>query len=72
LEDATEDSREKAAEMQLIAGRYQYQFEQAMKALDKIGDTFEYAYRSMTPEQLRVIVLTALAKFTDAVKPKGR
>ena len=61
-----------AGEMQLVAGRYQYQFEHAMKALNSIDDVFEYAYEKMTPDQLRVIVRTALAKFTDAVKPKGK
>jgi len=54
-------------EMQLVAGRYQFQFEHAMKALNSIDDVFEYAYEKMTPDQLRVIVRTALAKFTDAV-----
>ena len=60
--------KQEAAEMQLVAGRYQYQFEHAMKALNKIDDVFEYAYKKMTPDQLRVIVRTALADFTDAVK----
>jgi hypothetical protein len=60
--------KQEAAEMQLVAGRYQYLHEQAMKALNKIEDVFEYQYGSMTPDQLRVLIQTALADFTDEVK----
>jgi hypothetical protein len=59
--------KQEAAEMQLVAGRYQYQFEHAMKALNSVEDVFEYVYVNMTPDQLRVTVLTELNKFTDAV-----
>ncbi len=70
-EAAANSYKEKAGEMQLIAGRYQYQFEHAMKCINKIDDLFEYAYEKMTPDQLRVVVRTSLAKFSDAVKPKS-
>ena len=71
LQQDTKKYKEKAGELQLVAGRYQYQFEHAMKVVNKMDDVFEYAYANMTPDQLRVIVRTALADFTDAVKPKG-
>jgi hypothetical protein len=68
LEDEVAHLRQAAAEMQLVAGRYQYLHEQAMKTINKIDDVFEYQYSSMTPDQLRVVVHTALAEFTDEVK----
>ena len=71
-----EDSKKyKAAknEMQLVAGRYQFQFEHAMKALNAIDDMFEYQYRAMDGDSLQKAVRTILAVFTKSVAPvKGK
>ena len=58
--------KRKAGENQLVAGRYQYLFEEAMKAVNKIDDLFEYAYSHMHPVQIKQDVLDALTLFTDA------
>lgn len=57
-------------EMQLVAGRYQYQFEHAIKALNAIDDFFEYAFRDVSAATMQKTVRGHLAKFTEAVKPK--
>ena len=59
-------------EMQLVAGRYQFQFEQAMKCINSIDDLFEYAYKGIGRTKLREMVRNYLAVFTAAVKPKGK
>lgn len=59
--------KQEAAEMQLVAGRYQYLHEQAQKALNKVDDLFEYPYKAMTPEQIRKSVYEALAHYTKEV-----
>lgn len=64
--------KKKANEMQLVAGRYQFQFEHAMKCINAIDDFFEYRYKSHTDESMKAFVRQALAKFTEAVKPKGK
>lgn len=58
--------KRKAGENQLVAGRYQYLFEEAMKAVNKIDDLFEYVYTSMHPADIRKSVYTALSAFTAA------
>jgi len=63
--------REKG-EMQLVAGRYQFQFEQAMKCINTIDDVFEYAYKGLGRTALRDLVQSALAVFTASVKPKEK
>ena len=63
--------REKG-DMQLVAGRYQYQFEHAMKCINAIDDFFEYPYKVHEKEGMKAFVRLQLAKFTDAVKPKGK
>lgn len=60
--------KRKAGENQLVAGRYQYMFEEAMKAVNKIDDLFEYVYTSMHPVEIRKSVYTALSAFTDSVE----
>ena len=55
-----------AREHQLVAGRYQYLFEEAMKAVNKIDDVFEYMYASMHPVEIRKTVYAALSAFTAA------
>jgi len=59
-------------DMQLVAGRYQYQFEHAMKCINNIDDFFEYRYKSHSEESVRAVIQAALATFTEAVKPKGK
>jgi hypothetical protein len=68
--------KQEAAEMQLIAGRYQFQFEQAMKCINAIDDLFEYAYKAFGGgADLQKEVRKYLAKFTESVnkvtKKKG-
>jgi len=64
--------REKG-EMQLVAGRYQFQFEHAMKCINSIDDLFEYAHKAYGGgSDLQAEVRKHIAKFTDAVKPKGK
>lgn len=58
--------KRKAGENQLVAGRYQYLFEEAMKAVNKVDDLFEYVYTSMHPAEIRKAVYTALSAFTAA------
>lgn len=64
--------KDRAGEMQLVAGRYQYQFEHAMKCINSIDDLFEYAYKGVGRTALRDMVRSYLAVFTAAVKPKGK
>lgn len=58
--------KRKAGENQLVAGRYQYLFEEAMKAVNKIEDLFEYAYAVMHPTEIRKVIHESLEKFTEA------
>ena len=59
--------KRKAGENQLVAGRYQYLFEEAMKAVNKMDDLFEYAYAAMHPTEIRSKVMASLDDFTEAV-----
>ena len=69
----SEKYQKKANEMQLVAGRYQFQFEHAMKALNAIDDMFEYQFRAMDGDALQKAVRTILAVFTKSVAPvKGK
>lgn len=54
-------------EMQLVAGRYQYQFEHAVKALNAIDDFFEYRFRDVSADTMQKTVRDHLAVFTAAV-----
>lgn len=58
--------KRKAGENQLVAGRYQYLFEEAMKAVNRIEDLFEYAYAAMHPTEIRKVIHESLEKFTEA------
>ncbi len=73
LEDEIEDLTQERNEMQLVAGRYQYQFEHAMKCINSIDDLFEYAYTNYTRPELKEEIREYLKKFSDAVAavPKG-
>jgi hypothetical protein len=57
--------KQKAAEMQLIAGRYQYLFEQAMKTVNKIDDFFEYSFFDVVLADTQKRVQKYLKEFTD-------
>jgi len=59
--------KEEAGNLQLVAGRYQYQFEEAMRCINSIDDLFEYAYKEMDVKVLQQMVREYLAKFTKAV-----
>ena len=59
--------KREAGEMQLIAGRWQYLFEQAMKMVNKIDDLFEYSYASIEKEKLRELIHGYMKEFTDEV-----
>ncbi len=65
---------QEAAEMQLVAGRYQYMHEQAQKALNSIDDFFEYAFKTVSNGTIQTEVRKHLATYTGAVakvnKPK--
>lgn len=57
--------------MQLIAGKYQYQFKLAMRCINSIDDLFEYRHIGMTPDELQIEVRKNLALFTqDVSTPK--
>lgn len=65
--------RDEAARMQLVAGRYQFMWEAAQRALNRIDDYFEYVYKTRTPEQLQEMVRHHLEIYTEAVsKPKAQ
>lgn len=66
ITEAVERLVREKGEMQLVAGRYQYLHEHAMKALNKIDDVFEYVYKDMDVEALRRAVRDTLAGFTEA------
>ena len=59
--------KEQAARLQLVAGRYQFMFEAAQRALNRIDDYFEYTYKSRTPDQLKEMVRGYSAIYTKAV-----
>jgi len=54
-------------EMQLVAGRWQYQFEHAQKAINRIDDMFEYEYLKHDMKSLQIRVHDVLAQYTEAV-----
>lgn len=66
-----EKLREEAGRLQLVAGRYQFMWEAAQRALNRIDDYFEYSYKTRTPDQLQEMVRHHLVIYTEAVsKPK--
>jgi hypothetical protein len=70
--DEIEELTQKAGELQLAAGRYQYQFEQAAKCINTIDDQFEYAYKNLDRASLLAFVHNTLATYTKAIsKVKG-
>ena len=69
LEELDEVTK-RSGEMQLIAGRYQYQFEHAIKLINKVDDMFEYQFEHFHRDALQEQVQVWLAEFTDAVKIK--
>jgi len=62
--------KQEKGEMQLIAGRYQYQFEHAMKLINKIDDMFEYRFKVMHRDAIPAQIRLWLGEFTEAVKIK--
>lgn len=64
--------KQKAAEMQLVAGRYQFQFEHAQKALNKIEDMLEYQYEFMKGADLRGEIHKILEFYTEQVRKPGK
>ena len=52
-------TREKG-DMQLIAGRWQWLFQRAMKTINSIDDVFEYAYKKYTSDGLKDRIQTEL------------
>lgn len=72
LQGDTEKYKAAKGDMQLVAGRYQFQFEHAMKCINSIDDLFEYAYKGIGRTKLREMVRNYLAVFTAAVKPRGK
>lgn len=60
-------SSKKAGEMQLLAGRYQYLYAQARKALTDIDELFESNYKDRGVEALHKIVRDLMATFVEAV-----
>ena len=64
--------KRKAGEMQLIAGRWQFLFEEAQKMVNKVDDLFEYAYASMHPVQIKESILGYLEAYTNEVKKVRR
>lgn len=59
--------KRKAGENQLVAGRWQFLFEEAMKFTNKVDDLFEYAYASMHPSEIKQTIRDALSTFTAEV-----
>lgn len=64
--------KREAGEMQLVAGRWQYLFEQAMKMVNKIDDLFEYAYDGIEKDKLREMIHGYMKEFTDEVSKVRR
>lgn len=59
--------KRKAGENQLIAGRWQYLFEQAQKMVNHVDDIFEYTYKSMTPKEIKTFIVSKLDDYSTAV-----
>lgn len=59
--------KRKAGENQLVAGRWQYLFEQAQKMVNHVDDIFEYAYQNMTPTEIKSFVCTHLDLYAAEV-----
>ena len=59
--------KREAAEMQLVAGRFQYMHEQAQTCINAIDDMFEYRHKYSTYNQLQEDVRKHLATYTEAV-----
>ena len=66
-QDDIEELEEEAGRLQLVAGRYQFMWQAAQLALNKIDDYFEYAYKGRTVDQIQDHVRKHLAIYTEAV-----
>lgn len=64
--------KSQARQMQLVAGRWQFLFEQAQKMVNKVDDLFEYAYASMHPTEIKQYVVRCLAEYTEQVSKVHR
>ena len=64
--------KSRAREMQLVAGRWQYLFESAMKFVNYVDDLFEYAYKDMNRWSLRHSIIDRLAILTEQVSKVRR
>ena len=62
-----EKLKEESGRLQLVAGRYQFMFEAAQRALNRIDDYFEYVYKSRTSDELQQMVREHLKIYTEAI-----
>lgn len=64
--------KSRAREMQLVAGRWQFLFESAMKFVNYVDDLFEYAYKDMNRSSLKHSITERLATLTEQVSKVRR
>lgn len=64
--------KSRAREMQLVAGRWQYLFESAMKFVNYVDDLFEYAYKDMSRWSLKHSITERLETLTEQVSKVQR